>query len=359
MKRTLLSALLLLAVLAGPARAQSIPPGSTPQLGGPFMRLNLQAMDMAVEFPASFPGGDPDQWVASVYRPGTLPGPFNPGAPEKLIARGAGAGRPATFSLPVLDPEWRWVLVRVPDLQVYVDWTWTIGGVTYRARWLEFLSMFTNAGRSQGAFGDFGAPPGSVPIYAGPGSINSPPDAFEVALGHAVSDRFDASSFLAGNRPRGSLRLPWTVPWEGSSRLTVLVKFPNGRNPGFGIPVYEGTTRPPDKEGARVSVKVRLTSRGRRLARALGARAFAKKLGTRGIVDYHTRPIRAEEPERTWVPIGTCFHDHQRPKAFPCSQTCPPFPGMPKGYLLYTALDSAYGSETCTKGEALPPVPMY
>jgi hypothetical protein len=137
-----------------------------------------------------------------------------------------------------------------------------------------------------------------------------------------------------------------------------VVRFPHGRNPGFGIPVYKGSTRPPDQEGAAVSVKVKLTPRGRALARRIGARRFAKTLGKGGIADYWTQPIRAEAPEMTWVPIGTCFHDYQRPKSAPCAQTCPAFPGMPTGYLRYTTFGDVYGSYRCTKGDALPPVPM-
>jgi hypothetical protein len=157
--------------------------------------------------------------------------------------------------------------------------------------------------------------------------------------------------------PAGARRLRRPCA-EGASTLKVRVLFPHGHNPGFGIPVYAGGAHPPDREGAAVKVTARLTKKGRRLARAHGARKLAAKLGSAGIADYWRNPIRGEAPERTWVPIGTCFHDYQRPRSFPCAQTCPPFPGMPTGYLMYTALDMVYGSTTCRRGAALPPVPM-
>jgi hypothetical protein len=356
--RTLRAALLTLVALFATATAASAQMPPRPMLDGPYMRFNLQRPELAVEIPMHFEGGAPESWTVSIWRPGFLPGPDSPGTTEELIARGSGVGAPpAEIAVPSVDPEWRWKLVYQADMETYVRWTWTVGGTTHKTEWLETLSMFTNAGRSAG--GADGPPlPGRVPIYTGDGALNPPPDAYFADLGKAVSDRLDASSFLARGRLRKTVKLPWTVPWEGASKLKVRVLFPRGRNPGFGVPVYAGSIRPPDQDGATVAVTARLTPKGRRLATAMGARKVAAKLGTAGIADYWRRPIRGEAPERTWVPIGTCFHDYQRPKRLPCAQTCPPFPGMPTGYLMYTALDSVYGSTTCTKGAALPPVPM-
>ena len=357
--RTLRAAFLaLIAAAATATSAAAQAPPSEPVLDAPYMRFNLQRPGLAVEMPVHFEGGAPESWSVSVWRPGGLPGPDDPGTTEQLIARGSGVGAPpAELVVPAVDPEWRWKLVYQADMQTYVRWTWTVGGASYRTEWLEWLSMFTNSGRSSGGPG--GPPlPGRVPLYTGQGSLNPPPDAYFVNLGKAVSDRLDASSFLARGRVRAKLELPWTVPWEGASKLKVRVLFPRGRNPGFAVPVYAGSTRPPDREGATVRVTARLTPAGRRLVKAIGARKLAVKLGIAGIVDYWRRPIRGEAPERTWVPIGTCFHDYQRPTNFPCAQTCPPFPGMPAGYLMYTALDIVYGSTTCTKGAALSPVSM-
>jgi hypothetical protein len=348
--------LVTLVATAAPAGAQM--PPSEPVLDGPYMRFNLQRPELAVEVPAHFEGGAPESWSVSIWRPGGLPDPDNPGTTEQLIARGSGVGAPpAELVVPAVDPEWRWKLIGQNDMQTDVRWTWTVGGRPYSTEWDAGLSMFTNSGRSAGGAG--GPPlPGRVPIYTGGGSLDAPPDPYVVNLGEAVSDRLDASSFLARGRLRAKLRLPWTVPWEGASKLKVRVLFPRGRHPGFAVPVYAGSSRPPDREGATVAVTARLTPKGRRLVKALGARKLAARLGTAGIADYWRRPIRGESPERTWVPIGTCFRDSQRPKSFPCAQTCPPFPGMPTGYLMYTALDIVYGSTTCTKGAPLPPVPM-
>jgi hypothetical protein len=155
------------------------------------------------------------------------------------------------------------------------------------------------------------------------------------------------------------VKVPWTVPPEGASSVKVAVKFPKGRNPYFGIPVYSGSASP-GAPGAKPQIKVKLTPKGRQLVKQLGAGKVAAKLGSAGIVDYDWQPDKPGWGRRTlYAPIGTCFHDYQRPESFPCSQTCPPFPGMKKGYLMYTTLESVYGSDTCTKGAPTTAVPLF
>jgi len=92
--------------------------------------------------------------------------------------------------------------------------------------------------------------PGRVSPYTSDGYLSPPPDAYFPNLGKAVSNLLDASSFLARGRLRAKLKLPWMAPWEGASTLKVRVLLPRGRYPGFGVPVYAGSTRRRDQEGA-------------------------------------------------------------------------------------------------------------
>jgi hypothetical protein len=351
----MLAALAILAC-AAPAAAQ-LPPGH-PELDGPFMRLNLQRPELVVEIPVRWEGAAPDAWSVTVWQPGTLPGPDRPGATERLIARGAGTGAPTGDVLAaVVDPEWRWRLLATPDREVQVRWTWTSGGSADRDEWLRLLSMFTNAGRSDGGM-RFAPRPNTVPIFTGSGDLGAPPNPYWVNLGKLVSKRLGKATFLAGGRLRPTVKLPWVVPWEGASVLKGRVVDVRGRNPNFGVVVYSGSSRPRDKEGAGATITARLTPKGRRLARRVGAASLAARLATGGLVDFDHRPIRGEAPISTWVPIDTCFRDDLRPKRHPCAQTCPRFPGMPTGYLMFTALGGVYGSTTCAKGAPLPPDPM-
>jgi hypothetical protein len=360
MLRIPLALVVAILVIAAPASAQS--PADPPQVTSDGLRMNLQAADLTIQFAAQFPGGPPDSWTASVIRPARRDTADQLGWPDTELARGSGFGGPGEYALPVTDPEWRWRFIATLDQEVFLRWTWTEGGETFSTSQLVFLSMWTNTGKSAGqprVGPGFAEIPGSVPIFMprDPDEILiAPPEPEFVAIGRAVSDGLGASSFRSGRKLRTSVQVPWTLPPGLAKTLKVKVKYPRGRNPGFGIPVYTATVSPPATAGAQAPVKAKLTPRGRTLVKQLGAKKVAARMASAGAVEFWWQPIRLQAPRTLYTPIGTCFHDYQRPARSPCSQTCEAFPGIPKGYLMYTVHEHVYGSDTCRKGDPLPPV---
>jgi hypothetical protein len=111
---------------------------------------------------------------------------------------------------------------------------------------------------------------------------------------------------------------------------------------------------------SRADIHTRLTPAGRKLAKRLGARKLAARLASGGRIWLISRQPRSMNPlQRLPVPMGNCFADDQLDPGYPCKQTCPPFPHMPTGYVIYATLGQTYGSPTCTKGAPLIPWPAY
>lgn len=341
--------LVLFAAMAPAAGAESYP-----DFGGDF-RLNLQAPQLAAELPASFQNGTPDTWTVTLSLDKGYADYDQGGEAPQRMGQASGTGQPASpIRIPV-DPSWRWRWMTGGSRYIVLEWTWTEGGQTYQDRATGILlTTYTDEGKYSSL-----PMPGFYGLYEGENSISDAPGAWLTALGHAVSDRYDASSFRSGARLRKSVQLPWIAPWDGGPSVRVRVLYPKGRNPNFGIPVYATTLAVPDQPGATFTATAKLTRRGRRLVKRLGARKVAAKLGSRGVVDYQRQPVRSPDAQLIWVPIGTFLHDYQNPKSNPRAQTCEPFPGIPSGYLMYTTIDTVYGSDTCTKGDALTPIPLF
>lgn len=368
--RSLWLTLLLAALITTPAAAQSAYPSLEPDPAAPLPTLrlgSLQALDPAITFSANWSGGTPETWSVRVVQPRFREAQDHRERPERLLGQGSGSGATTSFALPLADQALRWEFLPITDIYVEAHWTWTEGGQTREAMWGGdlFLSMYVDAGRSGGALHGTGGPQihNSHPVWTSPdpeAALAEPPAPDWVAFGKAVSQGLGASSFRSGRRLRPSAQVPWTVPPEGSSDVKVTVKFPKGRNPGFGIPVYTGGASPVGAPGTSAPIKVKLTAKGKQLVKRLGAGKVAAKLASRGIVSYDFQPNKAGwQRLLVFAPIGTCYYDHQRPSSFPCSQTCPPFPGQKKGYLMYTTTEIVYGSDTCTKGDPVPPIVFY
>jgi len=95
--------------------------------------------------------------------------------------------------------------------------------------------------------------------------------------------------------------------------------------------------------------------RGTTMGAALGAKNLASYLAEHGRIFSTTffRIGRESTRELIEIPTGSCFPSYDLDKGYPCKQTCPPFPGMPKGFVIFSAIGEVYGSYTCQKGAPL------
>jgi hypothetical protein len=354
--------LVLAAVVAGPAHVQG-PRSPQPVYDGPRMKLNLQAPELVVEVPMHFENGDPDTWTLSVVYGASLSGgPRGEPIPELKIARSSGAGAVRNPSLPVLDPELRWRFIGNIDMPVRLVITWTSGGQTRTWEEGDFLSMYTNRGRSHGG-NDYTPQPGvqRFPIYTGEGTLKAPQDPYYAHMGKLVRSATSPKTFVSGGRVRRSVVVPYLVPPESADYVQANVTYVTKRGAAYGTIVFAGrSTRSKGKaRDVRVNVTTRLTRAGARLAAQLGARRLAAALASRGMIAFNSLSTihRNEGQTQLWVPMGNCFSDHNSPESRPCSQTCRPFPGMPTGYLIWGALEGVWGSYTCRRGAPLDPEP--
>jgi hypothetical protein len=343
---------------AGPAWA--IPPH--PVCDEQFMTINLQRPAPAVEMPLHFEGGQPDgSWTIVIDMPGSLGGTTRDGkpVPERELARLVGSGPMQDPVVPIADPDWRWRLLDGGDVFTYVEITWTTGGATYTSGgdgcgWLRTTT-------DRGPYWPEPALPGHFPIYTGAGYAAAPPDPDYEAYGKLAHRVTRPSTFRRRRKMRRTAVVPFLMPLEGARTLAAKVRYVGRRGPAWGTAVYARKLSIPDavQPGARLDVRTRLTRAGRRLGRRLGAKKLAGALAAHGVLDMTSTSDNESYPfTKIYVPMGTCFTDPQRPRSHPCAQTCPPFPHMPTGYLIYGALGRVWGSETCTKGDPLPPEPM-
>jgi hypothetical protein len=342
--------------MLAPASAAAQSP-ITPVLDG-SLTLNLQAPMPAIDVPLHFQGGNPDNWTARVST--NLPVGTGDFTPEQDIARASGTGAVRNPSLLLIDRNWRWNFLNSADMQVYLVVTWRSAGLEHV--WmppgdLPWLRMYTNRGLYDGGTGL----PGRFGIYTGLGSVIATPEPYYAALGRLAHDTTSPATFAKGRRSlRSTAVVPYAVRAAGTVALRATVEYVPRRRPRHSTVVYKGTRAiaATAQAGTRADVRTRLTRAGGRLARRLGAKKLAKALASSGRVWFiSTSPNNDNPIERLAVPLGTCFADDQLDHGYPCRQTCPPFPNMPTGYVIYAELGVVYGSPTCTRGAPLEPWP--
>jgi hypothetical protein len=353
-------ALVLALLVQGPAPAGALA-GASVECGDVqwvYVELNIQATDLTAIVPCRIEG-DPGAWTIQLVRPAsTRSGPGELPYPEELIGSASGTGPVSGIVVDVTDPEWRWRLIDTADAGLDVRLSWTGGSWEFPPG--VYLRVMTDAGRSNGGT-DFGIP-GTYPPYIGPGMVIRPPDPIYPELGRLLHPALSPSKFARRGAMRTKVTVPFLVGPMGNVNVVAAINYVPKSNPRRLVKVYTGRT-PIDRSvapGTPVTVRARLTSAGLQLAKRLGARKLAKSLESTGRVDFTSKTLfRGGLIEYVWVPVGTSFANDQLERGWPRAQTCPPFPGMPTGYAIYSAIGSVYGSSTCTRGEPLVPWPMY
>ena len=346
------------------AQSGTVPVVDSLLLGHAKLDLNLQAPEMTADLSMHWQGGEPESWTVSLWRAARQGSYLAAAAPPMEIARRSGTGATTgRLPLPVVDPEWRWRFLSYSEfgpLELRIQWR--SEGRDHEVRDTQaHLWLFTNAGRSLGADdGSSVAPPGGMtPIYNGIGDLTYPPDPYWVRLGAQVAKDFEAKTFLAGGRLRPTVRISWEVPPSGARRVRADVVDSPRKGPAWGAAVYRSANVAPGAPGTTTTLTARLTPKGRALARKVGARRLAARLAATGVVTFFHEPLPGDEgPQKTYVAMGARMRDSQRPKGYPLTQTCRPFPGMPSGFAVFDLLGSVYGSYSCVKGAPLTPVPM-
>jgi hypothetical protein len=203
--------------------------------------------------------------------------------------------------------------------------------------------------------------PGHFAIFTGEGFAGAPPDPDYAEYGKLAHRVTSPSTFRRHRKLRRTAVVPFLMPLEDARTLAAKVRYVRKRGPAWGTTVYARKLSVPGaaQPGARLDVRTRLTPAGKRLARRLGARKLARALAEHGVLDMTSTSTNTSYPfTKIYVPMGTCFTDAQRPHGHPCAQTCPRFPDMPTGYLIFGALGRMWGSQVCKRGDPLPPEPM-
>lgn len=352
------------AAIPGTAQAAQLVDG----YNGP-LTLNLQATDMTFHVPLQFARAelvgsqvnmvpaDADTWEVQVIEPGSLGGGTGIVTPEHVLAQLAGSGHvpDGGVDVPVIDQEVRWRWLNQDAMKIYVDTAWTSGSNSHahgepRQHALVPLELSVNAGRYHGNT----EPPR---LYTKPGFLDIPPDPYYEELRATVHDGTSPSTFAARSKMRKIISVPFKIPPRGAKKITATVDYVPPKDARNSLVMYRGAMNVPAsrKPGDVVNLKMRIQFRGMTMGAALGAKKLAANLAEHGRLFSTTffRIGREATREMIEIPTGNCFPGYDLDKGYPCSQPCPPFPGMPNGFVRFSAIGQVYGSYTCKKGAPL------
>lgn len=321
--------------------------------------VQVLAPNLEVELSADIPPAPTDTWTIKLAWGPADSEEFGLPRTEHEIAKISGAGS-SVPRIPI-GAEWRWYLMPLPLVGLRVYTTVTSGGRTQTT--MQEVDLVAREGARQynptvpGKFG------GAWRGYPHGAALMVPPVPYYSALSKLVRSRMSAGAFAVGNGLRTRVSAPFSVPPRDAKRVSAEIYYvpPSGGD----TVVYRGSARIPAAlaPGARVRVPTRLTLDGVRVAQRLGVRKLARALKSSGYVFFTSAGGAAHggdtAPEMIEVPLTSCFRIVNGAPRHPCVQTCPHFPDVQGGYMVYTAIGDVYGSYTCSRGAPLVPWPMY